>query len=89
MSSDLAGRPPWQKITPAGEGYLNRRDVFGERRYGGAVIRRQPATEIEQIEVELEKGAFYASVKIIGRLAEALNMEPAELLRLPTGGDKT
>jgi transcriptional regulator with XRE-family HTH domain len=32
---------------------------------------------------QLEKGAFYASLKIIGRLAEALDAEPAELLRLP------
>jgi transcriptional regulator with XRE-family HTH domain len=32
---------------------------------------------------QLEKGAFYASLKIIGRLAEALGVEPAELLRLP------
>jgi transcriptional regulator with XRE-family HTH domain len=30
-----------------------------------------------------EKGTFYASLKIIGRLAEALEVEPAELLRLP------
>jgi transcriptional regulator with XRE-family HTH domain len=30
---------------------------------------------------QLEKGAFYASLKIIGRLAEALDMDPAELLR--------
>ena len=32
---------------------------------------------------QLEKGAFYASLKIIGRLAEALGVEPAELLKLP------
>jgi transcriptional regulator with XRE-family HTH domain len=32
---------------------------------------------------QLEKGAFYASLKIIGRLADALGAEPAELLRLP------
>ena len=32
---------------------------------------------------QLEKGAFYASLRIIGRLADALNVEPAELLRLP------
>jgi transcriptional regulator with XRE-family HTH domain len=32
---------------------------------------------------QLEKGAFYASLKIIGRLAAALKVEPAELLRLP------
>jgi transcriptional regulator with XRE-family HTH domain len=30
---------------------------------------------------QLEKGTFYASLKIIGRLAEALGVEPAELLR--------
>jgi transcriptional regulator with XRE-family HTH domain len=32
---------------------------------------------------QLEKGAFYASLKIIGKLANVLNVEPAELLRLP------
>ena len=32
---------------------------------------------------QLEKGAFYASLRIIGRLANALEVEPAELLRLP------
>jgi len=32
---------------------------------------------------QLEKGAFYASLKIIGRLAAVLEVEPAELLKLP------
>jgi transcriptional regulator with XRE-family HTH domain len=32
---------------------------------------------------QLEKGAFYASLKIVGRLAEALEVEPAELLMPP------
>ena len=32
---------------------------------------------------QLEKGTFYASLKIIGRLAEALDVEPAELLKMP------
>jgi len=32
---------------------------------------------------QLEKGVYYASLKIIGRLAEVLEVEPAELLRLP------
>ncbi len=32
---------------------------------------------------QLEKGAFYASLRIVGRLAIALNIEPAELLKLP------
>jgi transcriptional regulator with XRE-family HTH domain len=34
---------------------------------------------------QLEKGIFYASLKIIGRLAEALDVEPAELLKMPAG----
>jgi transcriptional regulator with XRE-family HTH domain len=36
---------------------------------------------------QLEKGAFYASLKIIGRLAAALGVEPAELLKLPAGNN--
>jgi transcriptional regulator with XRE-family HTH domain len=32
---------------------------------------------------QLEKGQFHASLKIIGRLALALDAEPAEFLRLP------
>ena len=32
---------------------------------------------------QLEKGVFHASLKIIGKLAEVLDVEPSELLRLP------
>ena len=32
---------------------------------------------------QLEKGAFYASLNVVGRLAQTLNVEPAELLKLP------
>jgi transcriptional regulator with XRE-family HTH domain len=32
---------------------------------------------------QLEKGAYYASLKIVGKLAAALEVEPAELLKLP------
>jgi transcriptional regulator with XRE-family HTH domain len=32
---------------------------------------------------QLEKGVFYASLKIVGKLATVLGVEPAELLRLP------
>jgi transcriptional regulator with XRE-family HTH domain len=32
---------------------------------------------------QIEKGVFYVSLKIIGKLADALEIEPAELLRLP------
>jgi transcriptional regulator with XRE-family HTH domain len=32
---------------------------------------------------QLEKGAFYASLKIIGKLVDVLEVEPAEFLRLP------
>ena len=31
---------------------------------------------------QLEKGVFYASLKIVGKLADALGAEPAELLRI-------
>ena len=36
---------------------------------------------------QLEKGAYHASLKIVGRRAEALNVEPAELLRV-TGQER-
>jgi transcriptional regulator with XRE-family HTH domain len=32
---------------------------------------------------QIEKGAFYASLKIVGKLARVLRVEPADLLRLP------
>ena len=35
---------------------------------------------------QLEKGAFYASLKIIGKLADALDSQPSEFLRLPESG---
>lgn len=33
---------------------------------------------------QIERGAFYASLKIVGKLARTLGVEPAELLKLPT-----
>ncbi|HYC17341.1 MAG TPA: helix-turn-helix transcriptional regulator [Pseudolabrys sp.] len=33
---------------------------------------------------QIEKGAFYASLKIVGKLAKTLGVEPVELLKLPT-----
>jgi transcriptional regulator with XRE-family HTH domain len=35
---------------------------------------------------QLEKGSFYASLKIIGKLSKVLKVEPAEFLRLPERG---
>jgi transcriptional regulator with XRE-family HTH domain len=35
---------------------------------------------------QLEKGAFYASLRIVGRVAAALDVEAAELLRAPRKG---
>jgi transcriptional regulator with XRE-family HTH domain len=32
---------------------------------------------------QLEKGAFYATLKIVGKIARTLGVEPAELLKLP------
>ena len=33
---------------------------------------------------QIEKGAFYASLKIVGKIARTLGVEPAELLKQPT-----
>jgi len=38
---------------------------------------------------QLEKGVFYASLKIVGKLASVLEVEPAELLRLPQRRERT
>lgn len=32
---------------------------------------------------QIEKGVFFASLKVVGKLAAALGVEPAELLKLP------
>jgi DNA-binding XRE family transcriptional regulator len=32
---------------------------------------------------QLEKGAYYASLKIVGKLAAVLDVDPEELLRVP------
>lgn len=32
---------------------------------------------------QLEKGAYFASLKIVGRLADALGVDPIELLKAP------
>jgi transcriptional regulator with XRE-family HTH domain len=32
---------------------------------------------------QLEKGTFYASLNVVGRIATALEVEPAELLKSP------
>ena len=37
---------------------------------------------------KLERGATYAGLEIIGKLAEVLAVEPAELLQLPASGRK-
>jgi transcriptional regulator with XRE-family HTH domain len=34
---------------------------------------------------QLETGKFYVSLKIVGKLSHALDVEPAEFLRLPQG----
>jgi transcriptional regulator with XRE-family HTH domain len=38
---------------------------------------------------QIEKGVFFASLKVVGKLATALDVEPAELLRLPPKRRKT
>jgi transcriptional regulator with XRE-family HTH domain len=36
---------------------------------------------------QIEKGVYYSSLKIIGRIAETLEVDPAELLRGPDSKD--
>jgi transcriptional regulator with XRE-family HTH domain len=38
---------------------------------------------------QLEKGVFYASLKVLGKLAVALNVEPAELLKMRDKGSES
>jgi transcriptional regulator with XRE-family HTH domain len=38
---------------------------------------------------QLEKGAFYASLKIVGKVAQALNVQPAELLKITESPSKS
>jgi transcriptional regulator with XRE-family HTH domain len=38
---------------------------------------------------QLEKGAFYASLKVVGKLATTLKVEPAELLKLPAKSERS
>jgi transcriptional regulator with XRE-family HTH domain len=33
---------------------------------------------------QLEKGKFFASLKVVGKVAKVLKVEPAELLKMPT-----
>jgi transcriptional regulator with XRE-family HTH domain len=37
---------------------------------------------------QFEKGVFYASLKIVGKLASVLDVEPAELLKSPPKGGR-
>lgn len=37
---------------------------------------------------QVEKGSFYASLRVIGALAEDLNVDPAELLKRKSKGPK-
>jgi len=36
----------------------------------------------------VEKGGPYVGLEVIGKIAEALEVEPAELLKLPIGRDR-
>ena len=69
---------------------MDLRDVFATnlRRYRNAkgVSQDELAYEAKisrSYLSQIEKGIFYVSLKIIGKLADALEIEPAELLRLP------
>lgn len=35
---------------------------------------------------QIEKGTYHTSLRVLGKLAQTLDVEPAELLRLPSKG---
>ena len=70
---------------------MDLRDVFATNlrrlRHAKGLSQDDPAYEAEVSRSylsQIEKGSFYASLKIVGRLADALGVDPAELLKLPT-----
>jgi transcriptional regulator with XRE-family HTH domain len=70
---------------------MDLRDVFAAnlRRYRNArgVSQDELAYEAKVSRSylsQLEKGAFYASLKIVGKLAVVLGVEPADLLKSPS-----
>lgn len=69
---------------------MDLRDVFAAnlRRYRNAkgVSQDELAYEAKVSRSylsQLEKGSFYASLKIVGKLAKVLDIEPSELLKTP------
>jgi DNA-binding XRE family transcriptional regulator len=74
--------------TGASASRMDLREVFATNlrrlRHEKGLSQDELAAEVSRSYLaQLEKGAYYASLKIIGRVAEALNVEPAELLKLP------
>lgn len=77
----------WGKCQPS---RMDLREVFAANlrkwRHARGVSQDDLAYEAEVSRSylsQIEKGAHYASLRIIGRLAEVLKVEPAELLKLP------
>jgi transcriptional regulator with XRE-family HTH domain len=74
---------------------MDLRDVFAANlrrlRHEKGLSQDDLAYEAEvspELSEPTQKGAFYASLKIVGKLAEALGVEPAELLKRRGGAKK-
>jgi transcriptional regulator with XRE-family HTH domain len=66
---------------------MDLREVFAALAPCQRAVAGRPGNEAEVSRSylsQLEKGAFYASLKIVGKLAAVLDVEPAELLKLPS-----
>jgi DNA-binding XRE family transcriptional regulator len=85
--------PPPNPARPRRRRQIAREHELGRAGCAGCATRRGLSQDALAYEAEvsrsylsqLEKGAFCASLKIVGRLAEALDAEPAELLKMPAG----
>jgi DNA-binding XRE family transcriptional regulator len=71
LAHGFAGSIRFESSTPATREGLSQDDLAYEAEVSRSYLS------------QLEKGAFYASLRIVGRLAEVLEVEPAEFLKLP------
>ncbi len=69
--------------------YITPRYEFGQPHLDGSALvfgrdLEETLANVARYLSQIEKGAFFASLKIVDKLARALNVEPSELLKAPS-----